>query len=452
MRYRIKISESDFFKIREHFNNNFPKEAAVFVLTGTSAYDDQTDILVRRIIEIEEESFDIQEQYQLRIAPRAINGFMALCEAGNVGAGFCHSHPDDIPYSYADTYGEGRLSETARSFCPPGIPFTSILFYPNGIIGARVWIENEADPIDVDEIVIVGRSIQKINFSGDVEKVSLDPEAYSRQILALGEDGQATIESTKVGIVGVGGTGSACAEQLVRLGVKDFILFDGDPLEKSNLTRVYGSFPFDENDPPLKVNAVREHLLRINPEAEVRTFPSHVQDGDVALMLRDRDVIFLCTDDHWGRAVINQICYQYFIPTINMGVRIDSRDNRISVGVATVDVLRPDSACLWCKKALDPDRIAAEALPASERASRGSYVQGLDTKAPMVIPFTTLAASMAMSRFLQIVTDYVGEQSEGESQRYFIMENEISHCTTSISKDPCICKKGRAMGDLMKIN
>lgn len=452
MRYRIKISEKDFLKIRGHFNNNFPKEAAVFMLTGMSVYGNQTDILIRRTIEIEEEDFDIQEQHQLRIAPRAINGLMALCEAGNVGAGFCHSHPDNIPYSYADTYGENRLSGTARSFCPERVPFTSILFYPNGVVGARVWVENETDPIDVDEIMIVGRSIQKISFNNR-EKVisSVDPGMFSRQILALGSSGQAAIESTKVGVVGVGGTGSACAEQLVRLGVKDFFLLDGDSLEKSNLTRVYGSFPFDENNPPSKVDAIRDHLLHINPEVDVRVFLSHVQNDNAALNLRDRDIIFLCTDDHWGRAVVNQVCYQYLIPTINMGVRIDSRDNRIAAGVVSVDVLRPDKACLWCKKAIDPDRIAAEALPVAERASRGRYVQGLDTKAPMVVPFTTLAASMAMTYFLQMVTDYLGESGDSKSYRFFITDNEVHRGVTAISKDPCICKKSRAMGDILKI-
>lgn len=451
MRYRIKITEKDFLKIRSHFNNNFPKEAAVFILTGVSVYGDQTDILVRRIIEIEEDSFDIQERYQLRIAPRAINGLMALCEAGNVGAGFCHSHPEDIPYSFADTYGENRLSETARSFCPQGIPFTSILFYPKGIIGARVWLENKKDPVEVDEIMIVGRSIRKINFSGNAEEKSLDPEMFSRQILALGEGGQAAIESMKVGIVGVGGTGSACAEQLARLGVKDFILLDGDPIEKSNLTRVYGSFPFDESDPPPKVNVVRDHLIHINPEINTKVFFSYVQNDNIALHLRDRDIIFLCTDDHWGRAIINQICYQYLIPTINMGVRIDSRDNHISAGVATVDVLRPDKACLWCKKAIDPERIAAEALPTAERASRGSYVQGLDTKVPMVISFTTLAASMAISCFLQMATDYLGEDGDSESHRYLIMDNVVSRGITPIAADKCICKKVKGMGDLIPI-
>lgn len=453
MRYRIKISEKDFLKIQGHFDSYFPREAAVFMLTGVSVHGDQTDVLVRRVIAIEQRDFDIQEQYQLRVAPRAINGLMALCEAGNVGAGVCHSHPGDIPYSFADTHGEQRLSETAKSFSPSGIPFASILFYPGGIIGARVWVDGRPDPIDVEEVVIVGRITLKINFvAGSTGKTVSNRKAFGRQILALGEKGQAAVESAKVGVIGVGGTGSACAEQLVRLGVKDFVLIDGDTLEESNITRMFGSFPFDESNPPSKVNAIRDHLLHINPDAKVKIASTYIQSKDTALELRDRDILFLCTDDHWGRAVVNQVGYQYLIPVINMGVRIDSRDGRTTAGVAAVDVLRPEKPCLWCKKIVDADRIAAEAMPAKERISRGSYVQELDSKAPMVIPFTALSASIAVSCFLQMFTDYLGADIDNESYRYLITENDVSHIITPASDDLCICKKSKGIGDLMPLS
>lgn len=449
MYYRIKISEKDFLKIFDRFRNNFPNEAAAFLLTGVSTHDDQTDILVRRVIEISDDDFDIQKEYQLRTAPRTINGLMALCEAGGVGAGFCHSHPGDIPYSEADDFGEKRLAETARYFCPPNIPFTSILFYPEGIIGARLWLKNNNEPTSVDEIVIIGKSLHKIKFKGEAKK-GLDLSKYSRQILAFGEKGQTAIETMKVGIVGVGGTGSACAEQLARLGIKDLVLVDGDRLEKSNISRVYGSFPFDEKSPPSKVKAISDHLLRINPEIKTKILFSNIQTGNSALELRDRDVIFLCTDDHWGRAIVNQLCYQYLIPAINMGVRIDTQDQSVKAGVAVVDVLRPDKPCLWCKNTLDSSRIATEALPAAERASRRSYIQGLDIPAPMVIPFTSLAASMAMSCFLQIATDYLGEDSDAERLTYSLIDQEVNRGVTPIA-DKCICKITKGMGDLIPL-
>jgi hypothetical protein len=51
---------------------------------------------------------------------------------------------------------------------------------------------------------------------GDNEQVDL--AAFSRQILAFGEEFQRLLKKLHIGIAGLGGTGSAVCEQLVRLG------------------------------------------------------------------------------------------------------------------------------------------------------------------------------------------------------------------------------------------
>lgn len=453
MRYRIKISESDFKKIEDHFRKHFPNEAAVFMLTGISRRDDWIDILVRRVVEITPEDFDVQEEYQLRIAPRAINGLMALCEAGDTGAGFCHSHPREIPYSPTDDFGEERLAETARSFAPPDVPLVSMLFQPEGIFDARIWTKDTEPPAKVEEVVVIGRAIRKIELSNNGEALSANPEMFNRQILAFGDEGQKKIESMKVAVVGVGGTGSACAEQLARLGVKDFTLVDHDRIEASNVSRVYGSFSFPKGKHPPKVEIIRDHLLHINPGASVQVLFEEVQKPEIALGLRDRDVIFLCTDNHGSRAVVNQICHQYFIPIINMGVRLDStKEGTVRGGVATVDVIRPDKSCLWCKQALNSGRISDEAIPEAERVSRQQegYIQGMDAPTPTVISFTSLAASLATSCFLQLATDCLRENGDIERLTHSILDCETYRGTTT-PDDRCICKIVRAKGDLMEI-
>jgi hypothetical protein len=49
-----------------------------------------------------------------------------------------------------------------------------------------------------------------------------------------------------------------------------------------------------------------------------------------AVRLLDRDVVFLCTDEHWGRSVVNEVAYQYMIPVINMGAAIKAQDGTIA--------------------------------------------------------------------------------------------------------------------------
>ena len=174
--------------------------------------------------------------------------------------------------------------------------------------------------------------------------------------------------------MGVGGTGSPTAEQLIRLGVKDMVLIDMDRFEKSNIARVYGTFASDipkwlRKSPlaPFKACLVAKHLKKINPSAIVKTVTESVVTYNAASVLFDRDIIFLCTDNHWSRAIVNEVAYQYFIPTINMGLRIDAPDKIIVGASGVVDVLRPDLPCLWCSGAVRADRITAESIPAKER-------------------------------------------------------------------------------------
>ena len=92
----------------------------------------------------------------------------------------------------------------------------------------------------------------------------------------------------------------------------------------------------------MKVELMAEHLRHINPAASVRSLPSSVVLDDAAAALLDRDVIFLCTDEHWGRSIVNQIAYQYLIPVINLGMRIAAEGGSITAAAGVVDMLRPD--------------------------------------------------------------------------------------------------------------
>ena len=277
--------------------------------------------------------------------------------------------------------------------------------------------------------------------------------------MAFGEAGQALINATKVGIVGVGGTGSPTAEQLIRLGVQDLVLIDKDRFEESNLTRVYGTFAGDVprkgrgRQDPYKVDVVAAHLKRINPKATIYPLAEDVVKHKTASALLDRDLIFLCTDNHWSRSIVNEIAYQYFIPTINMGVRIDAPKKKITGAAGVVDVLRPDLPCLWCSQSLNADRIAAEGLPPAERRQRlrEGYAENVGTATPSVISLTTTASSLSVTAFLQLLTGFMGEYGEIQRLNYRILEGTVSRGKTTL-RDQCVCRKVRGYGDLRKLS
>lgn len=247
MRYRLKISEAHFAELERLVLADLPKEAAAFALAGSARHAATTDVIVRRPIAIPKEHFTVQHELHLELSTAAVNGLIALCEKNKLGAVLCHSHPENIPYSGSDDHGERRVFETLRQFISPDAPTASLLFYPGGVRG-RVWFPGSRAPIPISEILVTGRYVRRIPSEPSVRlhveaRELTDLEIFDRQVRAFGKEGQALIMRTKVGVIGVGGTGSPTAEQLVRLGTGDLVLIDPDAFEPSNRTRCTARLP-----------------------------------------------------------------------------------------------------------------------------------------------------------------------------------------------------------------
>src|SRR6185312_10731205 len=126
--------------------------------------------------------------------------------------------------------------------------------------------------ISIDRAWVVGDRFRLIpSLEGSSRPLSA---AFDRNVRAFGPIIQDTLRSLRVGIVGCGGTGSATAEQLVRLGVRTFTLVDPEELAESNVTRLYGSNPNQVGQP--KVDVVAQNLRSIAPDADVTAFQSTI--------------------------------------------------------------------------------------------------------------------------------------------------------------------------------
>ena len=85
--------------------------------------------------------------------------------------------------------------------------------------------------------------------------------------LLVGEDVLARLGEVRVLLFGVGGVGSWCAEGLVRSGVRHLTLVDADVISESNVGRQLMALPRTVGE--VKVEALRERLLEIAPDAEI---------------------------------------------------------------------------------------------------------------------------------------------------------------------------------------
>ena len=90
---------------------------------------------------------------------------------------------------------------------------------------------------------------------------------FNRAQLLLGSDAMERLNSIKVIIFGVGGVGSWCAESLVRSGISHLTVVDSDRVCITNIHRQLMATVKTVGQ--VKVEALKERLLTINPMAEI---------------------------------------------------------------------------------------------------------------------------------------------------------------------------------------
>ena len=97
--------------------------------------------------------------------------------------------------------------------------------------------------------------------------MALEQAIFRRTELLLGDELMKCITQKRVIIFGVGGVGSWCAESLVRSGIRQLTIVDSDRVCITNINRQLMATAKTVGQ--VKVEALRERLLSINPNAEI---------------------------------------------------------------------------------------------------------------------------------------------------------------------------------------
>jgi tRNA A37 threonylcarbamoyladenosine dehydratase len=97
--------------------------------------------------------------------------------------------------------------------------------------------------------------------------MAIDSAIFRRSELLLGEETMERIAQKRVIIFGVGGVGSWCAESLVRSGIRQLTIVDSDRVCITNINRQL--MATTKTVGQVKVEALKERLLSINPSAEI---------------------------------------------------------------------------------------------------------------------------------------------------------------------------------------
>ncbi len=448
----IRMTSEQFEILRSYLLSDPKQEAAAFLVAGFFKNDNGIHFVVRDVLIPEDKDYNFRSDYHLEVSPIFFNKAISRAERNNVTVIQCHSHPfskDELWYSPSDYAGESTSSRTIRE-CLENKPMGSLLFGQNMVMG-RVWLGPNKKPEAIDELRIVDRHMQIHRISNRFNsKKKIDTELYGRQILAFGINGQKILSQLTVGIVGVGGTGSAVAEMLAREGITNFVIVDHDKFTKSNKTRLYGSYA-NTKETEYKVDIVKKNIQKIEPKANVKTIPNNVISQNVLNQLKNCDVVFSCTDRHAPRSILNELAHQFFIPLIDVGVGLDAKNGKIVGGSVRVSLSSPSLPCLYCMGIINSDQILAESLDKEDRESRKKegYIRGMVDDAPSVITFTTMAASYAVLLFKDLFFDII--KSNSNTIMLDVITFATSRLAASVQND-CVCTMRFGKGEYIPLS
>jgi molybdopterin-synthase adenylyltransferase len=378
-----------------------PQEAAALLLAGWAGMGSETKLLVRQHFLAPPEAYQAQESLRAVLDPSFIMPHLKRARKEGLSLVLTHTHPfaDEAHFSAVDDEGERILMPTL--FSRTGNSPQGALLLASRDCNARIWTKqdkNSAELAHTCPVIEVGRDVTFHN-RNHRRPLAL-PQQFDRSVRALGTEGQETISSLSIGIIGLGGIGSIVAEQLAHLGVGKLVMLDPDILEETNLNRVVGATRKDVGR--FKVEVAAEAVRRINSTIDCDPVSGNVILTDDARKILTCDFLFCCTDSHGSRAVVNQIAYQYLIPTIDLGAVIQVRSGKVDQVTGRVQMLAPGLPCLVCEELLDPEEVRRDLLTEEARV-RDPYIVGAVEPQPAVISLNGTVASLGVTMMLSAV-------------------------------------------------
>ena len=444
MNYTMTIPEWLYQIIMEHSLKDDTNERAGFAFCRISETANETRLLLRDFHPVESRDIRHTDGRSMKIEAAALTKALKHAHDTNQCLVFIHSHPSGFrEFSIADDSNEKALFKSAYNRIEGTGPHASIVIPHGGNPIARVWLSHGSS-VAVSRIRVIGK--QFLFF--DQSRICHQSDFFDRQVRAFGQDTQALLSSLHIAIVGAGGTGSASAEQLIRLGVGRLTIYDGQVLEKSNVSRVFGSCVGDAGMP--KAELLARLSNRIGLSTKIMADVNHITNEQSAKTLRDADIIFGCTDDQWGRSILNDLAIRYYIPVIDMGVQITSHAGHIHSVCGRVTVIAPGTACLFCRERIAPGRIKAESDMARNPIEaiglqKEGYAPELTDKDPSVIAFTSSTASLAVTELIQRLTAFMGTDRQSTEVIQLFHQSEVRTNAVKPNID-CKCTQRKIIG------
>ncbi|MER8982040.1 ThiF family adenylyltransferase [Mesorhizobium sp. M0152] len=434
---RLVFAAGGWSALRDDLLAHSPIETAAALIVAGGRFDGGMRLVVRDVILPGPDDYMTRSSVEATLTPAFLASVLKRGRQDRVGVILAHSHPmqEELAFSRVDDASQKILAPVQHFRCPSG-PHGFLVAGPTGFRGRLFDAEGET-LFTIDRIQEVDRDVRTYERESGIRNQAPLSDVFDRNVRAFGLEGQRILNGLTVAIVGVGGTGSVVVEELARLGVGRFLLIDPEEVEPTNLNRLLGATPGDVGQP--KVLIARAAVQRAQGEMAVEAIADTVIDEPVARALLDSDFVMCCTDSHGSRAVLNQMAYQYRLPMIDVGVRIDARDEIVTAMSTRVQMLAEPLACLNCHPLLNPVSVRRDLLT---DVRSDPYFVGHFEPQPAVISLNAATSSMAVSMFLSAVTGFPG------SARHLVgrpIDGSVRPVSSVPDPNCIVCSRGNAL-------
>jgi hypothetical protein len=395
------FSGADHRRLTDHLFPGDGKEAAA-VVACTRVPGRQLKLLAKEIGLVPYEACT-RTSVRLTWPADILDAWQDRAEAEGLSLMLVHSHPTGyFDFSSLDNEADQLVMPYLY---PYGTTDTNPLWHgsavmmPNGALRGRLY-DRTHRPHPIDLIAVYG---DELRFFWD------DQANISARSLAFTNDMRAELARLCIAVVGLSGTGSIVAEQLLRLGVGRLIVIDHDKIEHKNLNRILNTTQHDAEQRRFKVDVFKEAAARINAETEVIPCPEKLGTLKSIELAAQADIVFSCVDTYSGRHIADRLAASMLQPLFDVGVVIPVRESKRGLVInnicGRIDYVQPCGSTLGDRKVYTPALLSAEYLREADPQAyadqvREGYMPGTQEQAPSVITVNMRAASTVVQELI----------------------------------------------------
>jgi molybdopterin/thiamine biosynthesis adenylyltransferase len=389
----IRIPQELWSKTLVHLYSTAGEHFAFFLASWTYS-SGRPVFLVHEVVLISDDQVEVSKT-GWTLAPETVVGVINAAVKAKCALIEVHNHGGTCPrFSGMDRLG-------FREFVPyvldslPGRPYGATVWGDTTVYAEYFLPGMGSKPIN--SIVVYGDRLDQVA-SKDDDSRSI-PLRFDRQLPWFTEEGQRKLARLKVGVAGIGGTGSPLVQNLVYLGVRDFVLIDDDNSDETSMNRLVTATSADIGKP--KTVIAQRLIKEVAQDSHVRVIQKKVQSKEALDALKGVDILFGCFDNDGARLILNELAVAYHIPYFDTGVGINAEDGTIENAGGRLAVVLPGGPCLSCMGEIDPDEAGYYLASDEQRefVRRQGYVKGLEIKAPSVVSLNAALAAAAVNEF-----------------------------------------------------